>query len=636
MCGICGFIYPQANKSIDAALLRKMTTVIYHRGPDDEGFYTDERAALGMRRLSIIDLVTGNQPVANEDESLWLVFNGEIYNYQSLHAELERKGHRFATRSDTEVIVHAYEEYGDRCAEKFNGMFAFALWDTHRKRLLIARDHVGIKPLYYWVGRQGLVFGSELKCLVAHPDVPTEVDLIALDQFLTLEYIPSPRTIFKAVNKLPPGHLLVYEAGEARVQQYWDVPIRDVPQDEDSAAEMLRELIDDAVRMQLMSDVPLGAFLSGGIDSSTVVASMAHSTDMAVKTFSIGFDDASYNELPYAREVARWYETDHTEEILQPEIANLAEKLVRHLDEPFGDFSIFPTYLVSQVARKKVKVVLSGDGGDELFGGYDTYVAQEMDQVYRHLPIKLRRDILPALFARIPPTPEKKGLVNKAKRFVEGASLPDALQHTRWMMFMSQADKADLYTSEVRAALNGDSSAAIMVDYFARRESFAPLSQQQYVDIKTYLVDDILTKVDRMSMAVSLEARVPLLDYRIVELAVNLPAYMKLHRGQTKRILKKAMADRLPESVLTKPKQGFSIPLKNWLRAELKPMMLDLLTQDSILRRGLFSAETVATWVDEHLKGRANHSHRLWALMVFELWHRQVLDAHRSQVEGSV
>ncbi len=634
MCGICGFVYPHGDHPIDEMLLRKMCTVIAHRGPDDEGYYTDERAALGMRRLSIIDLVTGDQPVANEDESLWLVFNGEIYNYRILHAELEKKGHRFATRSDTEVIVHAYEEYGDRCVEKFNGMFAFALWDTRREKLLIARDHLGIKPLYYWVGGDGLVFGSELKCLVAHPLVPTEIDLVALDQFLTLEYIPSPRTIFKEVRKLPPGHLLIYEGGEVRVQQYWDVPVRDVPQDEDTAAEMLRELIDEAVRIQLMSDVPLGAFLSGGIDSSTVVAAMARSSDAAVKTFSIGFDDATYNELPYARGVARRYATDHTEEILQPEIADLAERLLRHLDEPFGDFSIFPTYLVSQVARQKVKVVLSGDGGDELFGGYDTYVAQAMDSLYRYLPKRLRQDILPALFARIPPRPEKKGLINKAKRFIEGASLPDSLQHTRWMMFMTQADKADLYTPEMRAALNGDSSAAIMESYFANRAGFSPLSQQQYVDIKTYLVDDILTKVDRMSMAVSLEARVPLLDYRIVELAVNLPARMKLYRGQTKRILKKAMADRLPEAVLTKPKQGFSIPLKNWLRAELKPMMLDLLSSESIFRRGLFSAETIAAWIDEHLNGEANHSHRLWALMVFELWNRQVLDARFTRVEA--
>lgn len=634
MCGICGFVYPDGGHPIDEMLLRKMCTVIAHRGPDDEGYYTDERAALGMRRLSIIDLVTGDQPVANEDESLWLVFNGEIYNYQILHAELEKKGHRFATRSDTEVIVHAYEEYGDRCAEKFNGMFAFALWDTRREKLLIARDHVGIKPLYYWVGGDGLVFGSELKCLVTHPLVPTEIDLVALDQFLTLEYIPSPRTIFKEVRKLQPGHLLIYEGGEVRVQQYWDVPVRDVPQDEDTAAEMLRELIDEAVRMQLMSDVPLGAFLSGGIDSSTVVAAMARSSDAAVKTFSIGFDDATYNELPYARAVARRYATDHTEEILQPDIADLAERLIRHLDEPFGDFSIFPTYLVSQVARQKVKVVLSGDGGDELFGGYDTYVAQEMDSLYRYLPKRLRKDILPALFARIPPRPEKKGLINKAKRFVEGASLPDSLQHTRWMMFMTQADKSDLYTPEMRAALNGDSSSAIMESYFANRAGFSPLSQQQYVDIKTYLVDDILTKVDRMSMAVSLEARVPLLDYRIVELAVNLPAWMKLYRGQTKRILKKAMADRLPKAVLTKPKQGFSIPLKNWLRAELKPMMLDLLSPESIFRRGLFSAETIAAWIDEHLNGEANHSHRLWALMVFELWNRQVLDARFTRVEA--
>jgi asparagine synthase (glutamine-hydrolysing) len=627
MCGICGTVHARADGLIDESLLRKMCDVIAHRGPDDDGFYTDDQAGLGMRRLSIIDLVTGNQPVANEDERLWLVFNGEIYNYLDLHADLEKRGHRFATRSDTEVIVHAYEEYGDRCPEYFNGMFAFALWDSDRKRLLAARDHVGIKPFYYWVGNDRIVFGSELKCLVTHPSVPVDIDLIALDQFLTLEYIPTPRTIFKDVHKLPPGHRLVYQDGKVNVEQYWDVPVLQTPEDEGSAAEALRELIDDAVRRQLMSDVPLGAFLSGGIDSSTVVAAMSCASTNGVKTFSIGFDDGTYNELPYARAIASRYHTDHTEEILEPDIADLAERLVRHLDEPFGDFSIFPTYLVSEVARRKVKVVLSGDGGDELFGGYDTYVAQGMDRYYRWLPAGLRQNVFPTMASWVPPRAEKKGLVNKTKRFIEGAALSGDLQHTRWMMFMTPSDKNALYRPEVLAELQGDASAEVMQLYFQRAAKFNELAQQQYVDIKTYLVDNILTKVDRMSMAVSLEARVPLLDYRIVELAVNLPAHMKLHRGQTKRILRRAMADRLPEMVLNKPKPGFSIPLKNWLKDPLKPMMTDLLAQERIRQRGFFEPATVSRWVGDHLDGTENHSHRLWALMVFELWFQQVMDA---------
>jgi len=513
-------------------------------------------------------------------------------------------------------------------------MFAFALWDSIRKRLLAARDHVGIKPLYYWVGRDRIVFGSELKCLAAHPSVPLEIDLVALDQFLTLEYIPTPRTIFKDVKKLPPGHRLVYQAGEVRVEQYWDVPTVETPADEATAAEMLRELIDDAVRKQLMSDVPLGAFLSGGIDSSTVVAAMSVSSPTPVKTFSIGFDDATYNELPYARAIALRYQTDHTEETLSPDIAATAERLVRHLDEPFGDFSIFPTFLVSEVARKKVKVVLSGDGGDELFGGYDTYVAQGMDRYYRWLPTGLRKNVIPTVASWVPPRPEKKGFVNKAKRFIEGAALPDVLQHARWMMFMSQQDKAALYRPEVVAGLTGETAETVLERYFNQAAHRDELAQQQYVDIKTYLVDDILTKVDRMSMAVSLEARVPLLDFRIVELAVNLPAHMKLHRGRTKRILRRAMSDRLPEMVLNKPKQGFSIPLKNWLKGPLKPMMMDLLSEERTRRRGYFDEATVAKWTKEHLSGVENHSHRLWALMVFELWFQQVMDARSIQRES--
>jgi asparagine synthase (glutamine-hydrolysing) len=626
MCGICGVVHSQTDRLIDEGILRQMNEVIRHRGPDDDGYFINSQAGLGMRRLSIIDLVTGDQPVTNEDETIWLVFNGEIYNYKSLHVDLVAKGHRFATKSDTEVIVHAYEEFGDRCPEYFNGMFAFALWDVTRRRLLLARDHVGIKPLYYWVGKDQIVFGSELKSVITHPSVPREIDLWALDQFLTLEYIPTPRTIFKGINKLPAGHRLIYEQGQAQIEQYWDIPERATPTDEGTIIEVLTGLIDDSVKMQLMSDVPLGAFLSGGIDSSTVVASMSRSSNLPVRTFSIGFDDATYNELPYARAVASRYKTQHTEEILEPDIADLAERLVRHLDEPFGDFSIFPTYLVSEVARREVKVVLSGDGGDELFGGYDTYVAQDMDRYYRYLPSTFRRSIFPALMAQIPPRPAKKGLINKTKRFVEGAALPSSWQHTRWMMFMTQEDKLALYQPEVLASLDGQDSAAVLEDHFSRIARRDGLAQQQYVDIKTYLVDDILTKVDRMSMAVSLETRVPLLDYRIVEFAVNLPPQTKLYRGQTKRILKQAMEDRLPYDVLHKPKQGFSIPLKNWLRGPLKPLMMDLLSYERVNGRGYFNAECVSEWVTEHINGTMNHSHRLWALMVFELWNEQIMD----------
>jgi asparagine synthase (glutamine-hydrolysing) len=606
-----------------------MCDLIWHRGPDDEGYYLDDLAGLGMRRLSIIDLESGHQPISNENDKIWVVYNGEIYNFQEMRASLEKKGHFFKTRSDTEVIVHAYEEYGDRCVEKLNGMFAFALWDMTQNRLLLARDHLGIKPLYYWVGNDEIVFGSELKTVIAHPRVPKEIDPNSLDMFLSLEYIPSPKTIFKNIYKLPAGHRLVFQDGSFTLDQYWEISFHsDLPDDENQCAEMLDELIKDAVRHQMISDVPLGAFLSGGIDSSSVVAVMSEISPEPIKTFSIGFEDSTYDELPYARQVALRFGTDHYEETLRPDIASTAEKLMRHLDEPFADFSVFPTYLVSQVARQNVKVVLSGDGGDELFGGYDAYVAQNLDRYYQRLPSALRRRVLPTLLSRIPPQPAKKGLINKAKRFVEGANLPLSLQHARWMIFMNAEDKERLYQPGLHTCLDGNSPERILEVYFAKAAQAEPLAQQQYVDVKTYLVEDILTKVDRMSMAVSLETRVPLLDYRIVEFALNLPDGMKLYRGQTKRILKRAMSGRLPDEILNKPKQGFSIPLKHWLRGPLKPMMIDLLSNETVKQRGYFKPETVTEWVSEHLEGRANHSHRLWALMVFELWHRQVFEMH--------
>jgi asparagine synthase (glutamine-hydrolysing) len=610
-----------------------MGQTLYHRGPDDEGYYLGACVGLGIRRLSIIDLNTGRQPITNEDRTLWLVFNGEIYNYREVRDRLEKKGHVFISHSDSEVIVHAYEEYGDRCLDHFNGMFAFAIWDAKRDCLFLARDRLGIKPLYYWIDGRRMVFGSELKSLLAHPDVPRDIDLVALDQFLTLEYILTPRTILRDVCKLPAGHWLLFEAGGVRIEQYWDVSIQEVPQSEATCAEMLADLIDDAIRLQIVSDVPLGAFLSGGIDSSTIVASMRQAVAEPVQTFSIGFDNGAYNELPYARIVANTFGTDHCEEILQSDITTLVERLVGHLDEPLADFSIFPTYLVSCLARNSVKVVLSGDGGDELFGGYDTYVAQRLDRYYRLLPASLRRKGLPALFNWLPPQSAKKGLVNKAKRFVEGGALPAELQHTRWMMFMDDNDKAALYRPVLRTALNGQTVSSSLEGYFQRVPHLDWLAQQQYVDLKTYLVDDILTKVDRMSMATSLEARVPLLDHRIVEFALSLPPYMKLHHGRTKVILRRAMSNRLPTAVLNKPKQGFSIPLKHWMRGSLRPLMTDVLSADCVRRRGYFEASTVNRWMSEHLAGRANHSHRLWALMVFELWHQHVLDRRNGASE---
>ena len=603
-----------------------MCHTLTHRGPDDEGYHVDNHAGLAMRRLSIIDLVTGQQPISNEDGTIWLVFNGEIYNYRQIRTDLLQKGHAFTTESDSETIIHAYESYGDRCLDYLNGMFAFAIWDAPRRRLLLARDRLGIKPLYYWATADHLIFGSELKALLAHPAVPRQIAPIALDHLLTLEYIPSPRTILQGVSKLPPGYCLVWEDGRYATSPYWQIPTNlPIPTNTAECVEHLRDLIDDAVHLQLVSDVPLGAFLSGGIDSSTIVAAMSQNATEQVRTFSIGFADSTYNELPYARIIANHFGTQHEEAILQPNIAALAEKLISHLDEPIADFSILPTYLVSQLARQHVTVALSGDGGDELFGGYDTYVAQSADRLYSYLPASLRQRAFPALLDYLPPRPAKKGLINKAKRFVEGGALQADLQHTRWMIFLNEADKNQLYQPALRDQANGH-SASVLLSHFQQAAVREPLAQQQYVDIKTYLADNILTKVDRMSMAVSLEARVPLLDHRIVEFALNLPSHLKLHRGQTKVILRRAMNGRLPSTILNKPKQGFSIPLKHWLCTTLQPMMTDLLAPAVVQKRGYFQPQTIQQWVTEHLNGRVNHSHRLWALMLFELWQQQTLD----------
>jgi asparagine synthase (glutamine-hydrolysing) len=624
MCGICGIISSETGESVDGELLRCMNQSLIHRGPDDEGYYLNSQAGLAVNRLSIIDLHSGKQPLANETGDVWVVYNGEIYNYRQIRADLERLDHKFRTQSDTEVIVHAYEEYGDGCVQHLNGMFAIALWDARQNRLLLARDRLGIKPLFYWTDSQRLVFGSELKAVIANPEVPRQVDLSALDLFLTLEYIPGPRTIFQNIHKLPPGHTLVFEQGEIELSQYWDIPFNPVIEKDQTCVERLADLIQEAVCSHLVSDVPVGAFLSGGIDSSTVVGFMSQYSSQPVPTFSVGFEDESYDELSYAQGIADHFGTSHHFEVLTPDIVTLAEQLVPHLDEPFADTSIFPTFLVSQLASRYVKVVLSGDGGDELFAGYDTYLAERLSRSFRWLPSPLRKTVFPILAEKLPPQSAKKSFTNKMKRFLEGEVLEPALQHARWMIFLSEAEKAELFRPDLQAALNGDSTRALFETYFQQAGKFDFLAQQQYVDVKTYLVDDILTKVDRMSMAASIEARVPLLDYHIVEFALNLPPDLKMNGWRTKIILRNAVKHLLPEMVLKKSKQGFSIPMKHWLRTSLKPMMLDLLSEDSIRQRGYFNAQTVSGWIQDHLAGRMNRSHQLWPLMVFELWNRTI------------
>ena len=598
-----------------------MSDVIVHRGPDDEGQVILGPFGLGMRRLSIIDLSTGHQPIANEDRSVWIVFNGEIYNFRELRSELEKLGHRFGTQSDTEVIVHGYETWGEDVCARLNGIFAFALLDQKKKWLLLARDHVGVKPMYYYRDSEKLAFGSEIKSILKCPNIRKSIDVDSLNQYLTFEYVPSPSSIFKEIRKLEPGHCLILQDGKIRIHRYWNFIPQPKAWDENSASERLRELLSDSVRMQLVSDVPLGAFLSGGIDSSILVSLMARHMNQPVKTFSIGFQESSYNELKYARAVARKYGTEHHEFQIQPRALELTEKLIRHLDEPFGDFSIFPTYLVSKMARDFVTVTLSGDGGDELFAGYDTYRAQRFDRrYYHHLPRLVKREILELLARNLSPSQKKKGPVNSFKRFVRGTRLPKELAHVRWMMFLSPEERRTLFTPETLGSLNPELPYETILTHSREAEGTDDVARSGYIDLKTYLADDILVKVDRMSMAASLEARVPYLDYRIVEFALSLPPELKMKGFNTKVLLKKTFWNDLPREVQRRDKQGFSIPIKNWIRGELKPMMLDLLSEKRIREQGFFRPDTISRLVREHLEGAENHSHQLWALMVFEQW----------------
>ncbi len=619
MCGICGVTYFDRERNVLEHLVKSMCDVIRHRGPDDEGWITKGNYGIGMRRLSIIDLFTGRQPISNEDGSIWIVFNGEIYNHVELRNKLIKKGHKFQTKCDTEVIVHAYEEYGEECPKKLNGMFGFAILDLKKQILFLARDRLGIKPLYYYHDSKKFAFGSELKSILQVPNIPREVDLRALDLFLTFEYIPSPYSIFQGIRKLPPGHSLTLKDGRINIREYWDLDFEEKEIPEGELCEQLLELFQDAVKIRLMSDVPLGAFLSGGIDSSAIVAMMSRVMDRPVKTFSIGFKEDTYNESHYAQQIANHFNTEHHVEIIEPNALELAEKLVGFLDEPFGDFSIFPTYLVSKMARKHVTVSLSGDGGDELFAGYDTYIANKAGRAYERLPRLLRNAMHPIL-SRIPPTEKKKGLINRAKRFVEGMELPADLEHTRWMIFLQEGEKIKLYSDDLQDTLNGSDSFEFIRNYFNRVNTSDPLNRQLYVDIKSYLVDNILVKVDRMSMATSLETRVPFLDHRFVEFSATIPSRLKLQGKNTKYLFKKAMGDVLPPQILNRSKEGFSIPIKNWLKEDLKPLMLEVLDQQKIKREGFFNTNYVEQLKKEHLSGKENHSHRLWSMMVFGIW----------------
>jgi len=629
MCGICGFF--QYEKEAGEDILKAMNQKIIHRGPDDDGYYHENHVGLAARRLSIIDLNTGHQPLPSDSRNNWITYNGEVYNFQELRSELESKGYRFRSKADTEVIVNLYEEYGIEFVKRLRGMFALGIYDKKNDRLILARDHIGIKPLYYCLKskNKNLVFGSEIKAILEYPGIDREIDLEGLDYFFTLEYIPAPFSIYKQIRKLPAGHILIYEKGNLRIEKYWEVPppSRQGQREPvfDELKEQFHQLLKDSVKMRMIADVPLGAFLSGGIDSSSIVAGMSTLSSRKVKTFSIGFEEKSYSELKYSDIVSKLFETDHYTKNLNPDINELVLYLADFWDEPLGDFSNFPTYLVSKTAREKVTVVLSGDGGDEIFGGYEHYIAQK---IARFIDFPLLRSFhgLMARFTHLfPPSELKKGNINRIKRFSEGMENSYRDRHFRWMIFLSSLIKKKLYSP---AFLNSRylqplSERKPFEDFFRYSENFSGINKDLFLDFKTYMVDNILVKVDRMSMATSLEARVPLLDYKMVEFAFSLPSHFKLG-GKTGNIgkwfFKKAMEGILPEEIIYRRKEGFSIPIKNWLKNELKDLMMEYLSEKRINESGLFNYSYIRRMVSEHLDNKQNHAHRLWTLILFQLW----------------
>jgi asparagine synthase (glutamine-hydrolysing) len=627
VCGIAGKLNADRTRPVDEGLVRIMCQTLVHRGPDDEGVYTDGPVGLGMRRLSIIDLSGGRQPISNEDGTVWVVFNGEIYNYRDWRRTLEARGHRFSTNSDTEVIVHLYEEYGDEFVQHLRGMFAIALWDKRREALVLVRDRLGIKPLYYAEQGDELLFGSELKALLA-AGLSREIDLQALHEFLSYNYVPGPRTIFKTAKKLQPGHRLVARRGRVSVEPYWrPIPVPSPNGGAEPAAdyvERLRELLRESVRYRLIADVPLGVFLSGGLDSSTVVAVMREVSSDPVKTFSIGFEDQSYNELPYARLIARHFGTDHHEFIVKPDAVNLLPRLIQFFDEPFADSSAIPVYYLSQLARRHVTVALGGDGGDEGFAGYETYAAYRLAALYRRIPGRLRA-VIPPLVAQLPVSHSKISFDYKARRFIEGALLPPERGHYAWKVVFSDEMKRELYASDPNGFL-GDPF-GVLEREFVECPATAMLSRLQYVDLRVYLPDDILVKVDRMSMAHSLEVRVPLLDHKLVEFALTIPPELHL-RGLTKKyLLKRAMAHRLPGKILNRKKGGFNVPIPAWLRHELHDCVRDVLSEKRLREQGFFNPRYVDQIVKDHAALKADYSRNIWGLLMFALWHEQYCGA---------
>lgn len=624
MCGICGIAFKDS-QTPQRSLLQKMTAAIVHRGPDSDGFYVSPGIGLGMRRLAIIDVAGGDQPISNEDETLWVIFNGESHNFPELYAELIKRGHEFRTRTDTECIVHLYEEHGDECVHHLRGQAAFALWDSKKRRLLLARDRLGKKPLYYSVQNGVLYFASELSALLNGLPYRPETNLEAIDLYLSLQYIPDPLTIYQGVYKLPPAHRLTWQDGAMKVEKYWDVSYQPKhTANEQELIEELRALLTESVKMRLISDVPLGAHLSGGIDSSIIVALMAELSDAPVKTFSVGFEEENFSELDYARIVAQKYATDHHEFILRYDnLPATLETIVHHFGEPFADPSAIPLYHISKVTRQHVTVVINGDGGDEDFAGYPRYWLDPLANRYLQAPPFLTRQLLPAILRHLPDSsnrPVGQSLINGLKRLHQLPEINPRASILRWGSYFSPSQRARLWKPEFH--FSSDNAQDLLVSLFDSVEgSF--LDKTLYTDLHTYLPGDLLVKTDRMAMAASIEPRSPFLDYKVVEWSARVPDQFKVKGRSGKYLLKKAFAGELPQSIQKRKKQGFGIPVSAWFRGPLYDWSKDLLTEERSPLAKWFDMRAIKSLLEEHRAGKSDHGKRLYALVMLALWDTQ-------------
>lgn len=648
MCGITGAAWTDHSEPLAESDLRRMTDVLVHRGPDDAGSYfatsNEQRsggAALGFRRLSIIDLSGGHQPMSNEDGSVWIVFNGEVYNYRELKPELEKLGHQFRTSSDTECLIHAWEQWGRDCVSHFRGMFAFAIWDDRRRTLFLARDRMGQKPLVYRLAQGRLTFASELKSLLQVPGAPREVDPLAVADFVTLQYVPHPRTMLRGYAKLPPGHWAEFNAatGDLVVQRYWEAPYAREPVGSSIASgrveqfsaddwkTRLRETLTEAVRLRMRSDVPFGAFLSGGVDSTIITGLMQRQSVEKIHTFSIGFAEKKFDERSYAREAATKLGTDHHEFEVNPSAVEMLPKLVWHYDEPFADSSAIPTMCLSQLTRQHVTVALTGDGGDELFAGYDRYLAVDLASRIDRLPWLVRSALSHPIWQTLPASVEQKSRLRRIKRFLAAIGQTPERRYANWISIYDDARRPELWSADFRSRLDGYDPASFILNAYARCDEPDFVQRTTCVDVETYLPCDILTKVDIASMAFSLECRSPFMDHHVAELAAKIPRSFKLRGRRGKRILIETFADLLPESIQRRAKMGFGAPLDHWFRGSLRSMVTETLLDPKSLNRGYFEPSTVRRLIEEHTSSQWDHSARLWLLLVFELWHQKYVDA---------